>query len=294
VRLERGGCAVTVLSAAIIARNEEACIERCLKSLAGFDEIVVVDTGSTDATVEIAARYATVYTDYVWADDFAEARNVSLSRCNGDWILVIDCDEYLPGGMVEQIRALLEGDPGGPVDAFRMRIVWDEVHSHTAPRLYRSGLRFAGKVHEAITCVHVDSGLWLRYTASPTHVVDPDRNLRILLADHEDSRSLFYLAHEYQDRGKFAEALFWYERYLKVGTWRYELADANMSAAKCLWWLNRGDEARQHCLQAILGNPNFKEALWWMAEMSWEKERAVWAKFAEVADNSDVLFVRTV
>jgi tetratricopeptide (TPR) repeat protein len=131
-----------------------------------------------------------------------------------------------------------------------------------------------------------------KYDKSPAHELDPDRNLRILLSDTDNPRSQFYLANEYYDRGQIDKALEWYLEYLKHGTWRYEIADANLRVARCLWSLQRGDEARDYCLQAILGNPNFKEALLLMAEMSWEKEAAAWRRYAETATNEDVIFIR--
>ena len=82
------------ISVCMIAKNEEKNIENCLKSLRKFDwEIVVVDTGSTDRTVEIASRYADKVLHYTWTQDFAAARNFSIEQASHDFILVIDCDE---------------------------------------------------------------------------------------------------------------------------------------------------------------------------------------------------------
>lgn len=278
------------LHACIIAKNEEAMIERCLKSLGGVDEIVVVDTGSTDNTVKIAKKYATVYTDYEWSDDFAEARNHALSKSTGDFNICIDADEYLPKGMISKIKAELEtiGDYTG----LNVKLQWDDTHSHTVPRIIKKGVTYTGSIHEYATCHAKPSDLWWTYEKSPSHDVDPDRNLRMLLADKTNPRSMFYLAHEYQDRLNWEGAIVWYNKYLELGTWRYEKADAHLSKARCLWNVARGEMARQACLQAILLNPNFKEAYLLMAEMSWEKERVVWGRLATVATNEDVLFIR--
>ena len=83
------------VSACIIAKNEELFIEKCLKSIINVvDEIIVLDTGSEDRTIELAEKYAKVYT-YEWKDDFAKARNESMSYANGEWIFIIDADEEL-------------------------------------------------------------------------------------------------------------------------------------------------------------------------------------------------------
>src|SRR5579883_1951392 len=82
------------LSAAIIVKNEERHLPECLSSLAGLvDEIVIVDTGSTDRTREIAASAGARIFDFPWMGDFSAARNHALNQVRGDWTLYIDADE---------------------------------------------------------------------------------------------------------------------------------------------------------------------------------------------------------
>ena len=93
------------LSVCIIAKNEESRIEQCLSSIkpCGF-EIVVVDTGSTDRTKEIAGRYADKVLDFPWCDDFSAARNFSLREASNNWIFMIDCDETIKEIDVEELN----------------------------------------------------------------------------------------------------------------------------------------------------------------------------------------------
>lgn len=93
------------ISVCIIAKNEESRIERCLASIkpCGF-EIVVVDTGSTDRTKEIAAKYADKVLDFQWCDDFSAARNFSLQEASNNWIFMIDCDETIKEIDVEELN----------------------------------------------------------------------------------------------------------------------------------------------------------------------------------------------
>ncbi|WP_233476275.1 glycosyltransferase family 2 protein [Paenibacillus sonchi] len=80
----------------MIVKDEEALLSRCLESVKGIaDEIIIVDTGSTDRTKQIAENYGAKIYDYVWSNDFAAARNESLRHAAGKWILVLDADEYL-------------------------------------------------------------------------------------------------------------------------------------------------------------------------------------------------------
>ncbi len=84
------------LSLCMIVRNEENSLPQCLKSVKPIvDEIIIVDTGSTDSTKEIAQIFGANLFEYEWDDDFAGARNFSLSRANGKWILILDADEAL-------------------------------------------------------------------------------------------------------------------------------------------------------------------------------------------------------
>ena len=100
------------ISVCIIAKNEELNIENCLKLLRAYDwEIIVVDTGSTDRTKEIAGRYADKVLDYTWRDDFAAARNYSIGQASHDTILVIDSDEYLTEVDVEAMQRLASQNP---------------------------------------------------------------------------------------------------------------------------------------------------------------------------------------
>ncbi len=84
------------VSLCMIARNESRLLARCLESVRGVvDEIIVVDTGSTDATPQVAAAYGARVVHEVWRNDFARARNRSLEEAHSDWILVLDADEEL-------------------------------------------------------------------------------------------------------------------------------------------------------------------------------------------------------
>jgi glycosyltransferase involved in cell wall biosynthesis len=106
------------LSVAIITKNEEANLPRTLASVQFADQIVVLDSGSTDRTMEIArAANATVYQE-PWAG-FASAKNSAIAKCTGTWVLSLDADEELTLELQTEIRALLRSDP--PMDAYFIR-----------------------------------------------------------------------------------------------------------------------------------------------------------------------------
>ncbi len=97
------------LSLAMIVRNEEAFLAHSLASVRDLvDELIVVDTGSTDRSPEIAASFGARVHSHPWADDFSAARNESLRHCTGDWVLVLDADEAIDPLDHPQIRQILE------------------------------------------------------------------------------------------------------------------------------------------------------------------------------------------
>lgn len=290
------------ISAVLIAKNEESCIEKCLALLVGFDEIIVCDTGSTDRTVELAKGFTDkVFEDYKWEDSFAKARNHALSKATGDWVLSIDADEVLKSSVEEVRAAAAASDEKG----FKVAMVkltgagTDNTHRFT--RLFKrcEDVFWKGAAHNYLSVAQDNPvEVEIEYGYSEAHKLDPDRTLRILEKACTDEpelvREKYYLAREYWYRKRYDKALDWYQSYLKIATWAPEKADALLMTARCLWQLQRGPEARAACLQAIGINPEFQEALYFMAEMHFSPWKESWEKIAAAADNSNVLFIRKV
>jgi glycosyltransferase involved in cell wall biosynthesis len=141
-----------LLSAALIVRDEARVLDGCLASIEDIvDEIVLVDTGSQDDSVEIALDHGARVIHHEWSGDFAEARNVGLDAARGEWILYIDADERLTGANRDSVQELLRG---AREVAFRLLLRPD---SHSTPyrehRLWRNDprIRFAGRIHEKVT-----------------------------------------------------------------------------------------------------------------------------------------------
>lgn len=97
------------ISLCMIVKNEEKVLARCLDSIADLmDEIIIVDTGSTDSTKEIAARYTDQIYDFEWVEDFSAARNFSFSKATRDYIYAADADEVLDEENRQRFRELKE------------------------------------------------------------------------------------------------------------------------------------------------------------------------------------------
>lgn len=141
------------LSVCLIARNEERFLDGCLKSVRGLaDQIVLVDTGSTDRTVDIARSHGAEVHFRAWDDDFSAARNAALLHARGDWVLILDADEEVSPAHHQALRAMLERPN---VIAYRLPLVdvgreGDGVSQ--VPRLFRNAPRqfYVSRVHEQV------------------------------------------------------------------------------------------------------------------------------------------------
>lgn len=143
--------AAPILSATLIVRDEERVLGACLESLGPLvDEIIVVDTGSTDRSAELAAEHGAKVFQFAWCDDFSAARNFAIEQASCPWFLYIDADERVRDGDHGAIRAIL-----GASGAIAARIRFYPRTGYTAYREYRlyrrdPRLRFEGVVHESI------------------------------------------------------------------------------------------------------------------------------------------------
>ncbi|MBM2815616.1 MAG: hypothetical protein HW421_2378 [Ignavibacteria bacterium] len=152
-----------LLSLCMIVKNEEKQLPDCLESVRGVaDEIIIVDTGSTDSTKQIAQRYGAKIFNFPWIDDFAAARNESIRHATGEWLLYLDADERLSIQSREKLRNLLLNagkDIGGyicTIESPHLQLDGSsEMHRGGYPRIFRNygypNIIFKGRVHEQIT-----------------------------------------------------------------------------------------------------------------------------------------------
>ena len=129
-RIETSLSSRPTVSLCMIAKNEEAHLARCLQSVYELtDELIVVDTGSSDRTREIAHIFRAHVYEHTWVDDFSEARNVSLAKASGDWIFVLDADEVISESDHFKFRELLKrGDKRPVVYQFDSRNYCNEIN----------------------------------------------------------------------------------------------------------------------------------------------------------------------
>ena len=153
----------------MIVKNEEINLTRCLASIKGFvDEIIIVDTGSTDLTLKIAEDNGAVVIPFLWQDDFSAARNASLEAASGDWILFLDADEALEPESGQILRQVIAGEEEGFFIKI-INLIGSEGSMESSPdlvfRLFRNkpDYRFRGAIHEQIVDVILEKNGQARF-----------------------------------------------------------------------------------------------------------------------------------
>lgn len=173
------------VSLVMIVKNEESTLRRCLKSASNFvDEIIVVDTGSTDQTKVIASEFDTKIFDYEWKNDFGAARNFALEKSTCDWSFVLDADEYISNDCAIAIRTFINQSPAigkiKRVDEFMSKDGVNYELSYIS-RLFPSNCRYSGRIHEQVESdlprVRVD--IEIQHDGY-LHQLKTDRNIPIL------------------------------------------------------------------------------------------------------------------
>ena len=301
------------ISASLIIKNEEKMLPKCLKSIKGVDEIIVVDTGSDDKSIEIAEKAgAKVYTDYKWSDNFAEARNESKKHCTGDWLLIIDGDEVLET-TIPTIREFLYKPFMKEREAIMFYVnTGMEVNEQIRMFRNRQDIDWIGAAHN-LPYVRTQQGyqrmseiqpstFTIKANYSPNHELDPDRTLRIMtkeimkgvqaIGHHQYTRYLYYIAREHMNRRDTFKVVWFLEKYVKMAPPTNELADAWFLLATCYVDLGELEEAVDACLKTVKYLPTFKAAYALLHNLSSSDYKRFWEKMYHMADNKGVLFTR--
>ncbi len=146
------------ISLCMIVKDEEKVIERCLQSVQHIvDEIIVVDTGSVDNTIDIVKRYTDSIHHFEWTNNFADARNFAASKANGQYILVLDADEFVYSDNLKEVIEVIKSDEL-EVDAYEVTIYnflgrgGEQVAQHHSLRVYKnnSTIEFTRSIHEQL------------------------------------------------------------------------------------------------------------------------------------------------
>jgi tetratricopeptide (TPR) repeat protein len=284
------------ISACLIVKNEQESLPRCLESIADImDEIVVVDTGSSDRTIEIAEEFGCRVFRYTWTGDFSAARNESIKHAANDWLFIIDADEELPGGESEKLRAIISKTKADIVsltvynkspESGRVSSILPSV------RLFRRqlGLRYEGIVHNRLTLpanipvMRSDLSLYhYGYDLSQEKLREKRERSRALLemqleTNPDDVFANFNMAqlliglHGTAGRHTCEQIIDHAGRVIghadpgQTGQAGYRLM-AHHQMAVALSALSQYEEARQHCLEALAEKEDYLDALLTLANI---------------------------
>ncbi|MFS0556868.1 glycosyltransferase [Brevibacillus sp. 179-C9.3 HS] len=252
------------ISLCMIVRDEEESIGRCLSTVCDLvDEIIIVDTGSTDRTKEIALTYGAKLFDFTWEDDFSAARNYAFAQAKMTYIFWLDADDVLLEADRQGLAALKAMDPFD-YDSVSMpyQLKVDErgepVHSLRRNRLVRRTSNFIwhGAVHEflAVTGKILHSEIAITHQKLKPYT---DQNLQIYLKRKEkgdvfDPRDQFYFANELFDHARYEEAALQYELFLDEGLgWIEDQILACSKQAECYAYLKQPEKQIQSLTRAL-------------------------------------------
>lgn len=218
-------CKISI-SLCMIVKNEEESLDKCLASVAQIaDEIIIVDTGSTDRTKEIASKYTDLIYDYTWKDDFSAARNFAFDKATKDYILWLDADDYIENGDREKFIRL-KNNFETSIDSVTMKYIisrdengnplFYSVRNRLVKRV--NNFRWYGKVHEYLEVYGniYDSDISIVHNKVKQTF---DRNIQIYeemlkKGDIFTPRDLFYYANELCDHKRYNEAIEYYNRFI--------------------------------------------------------------------------------
>ncbi|HOI28377.1 MAG TPA: glycosyltransferase family 2 protein [Melioribacteraceae bacterium] len=218
------------LTLSMIVKNEEKYLEGCLQSVTGIvDEIVIVDTGSADRTIEVAKKFGASVFHFKWVNDFSAARNFALSKSNGDWILYLDADERLMPESRNELLDIIKSSGRSGYNCIVKSLDSENGRDNqmTYVRLFKNSgeIRFKGSVHEQILpslldCDYriLDSSILIEHIGYNICLEGKRdkalRNLELLLKEYESVQTpytAFQLALTFEILDNYSEAKKYFE-----------------------------------------------------------------------------------
>ena len=266
----------TKICLCMIVKNEEAVLARCLESVRGaVDEIVVVDTGSTDRTKEIAAEFGARVYEHAWQNSFSEARNYALKFVNSEWVLQLDADEQLEKEDIKDLRRVVQSDQ---YHAVFLSILNFQPQGRTQlyyPRLFRRGkAHYEGIVHNQLHYVGKPLLSNIRiyhygYNLSPEKMAAKwERSTKLLEQQIEenpqDEFAWYNLIRMYRNRRRFDLAARQGKRVLKELSFEGKESLYLMIAydtASSFLELGEYREAESYCQRALERDPDYIDVI---------------------------------
>lgn len=271
------------ISLCMIVKNEEAVLSRCLKSCKNiFDEIIIVDTGSSDNTKNIAKQFTNKVYDFFWQDDFSLARNFSFSKATCDYIMWLDADDVIPAKSVKKLLELKEQLSTKNYDVIMAKydISFDANgkpnFSYFRERILKKSCNFTWQdpVHEVI----IPSGNIFYSNISIEHRKigqnkKSNRNLKIyenLLKKgiKLNARQMYYYSRELMFNRKYKKAIISFNKFLKMpNIWTENAISACIDLSNCYLQLSDNNNAKLNLIRSFYYDIPRAEALCKLADI---------------------------
>ena len=290
------------LSVCLIVKNEQEVLERCLACVSSFaDEIVVVDTGSTDKTVEIAEKFTDKVYFFKWCDDFSAARNYAFDMASCDLMMWLDADDYITEENRVKINELKNSFDGYDMAVLPYAAAFDgdkPTFIYNRERIFRrgAGYRFTGEVHEAVVprgnVYYSDAVICHRKEKEN----EPLRNLRILQGKISagmelDGREKFYYGRELLFNRMYREAIAVLEDFLNGDGWFVNKAEACINLHQAYGVIGEEDKALSSLLKSLTIVPPNSQVCCILGEYFFDRgeyaSSVYWYEAALKADNGE-------
>lgn len=254
------------LSLCMIVKNEQDTLDTCLSSVKeAVDEIIIVDTGSTDTTKNIAYRYTDKVYDFAWEDDFAAARNFAFSKASSDYIIWLDADDYISPENLEKLLNLKNKVLNGKIKqiAANYDVAFDEngnpALTYKRERIFlrKANMQWIGAVHEVIPLLA--DAYYSDFTVihKKVHPTPKGRNLAIyekLIRSGAklDARQQFYYARELYYNAEYEKAAEKFNKFLlNPDGWLENKISACLDLSRCYAKLNDKETAISSLLKSF-------------------------------------------
>ncbi len=319
------------LQASMILRNEEEMLPRALDSLKGIDSIMICDTGSSDKSFDIYKQYQAKSYNLEWfkysrfntedhIKDFSHARNECKEKCTGDWLFILDGDEYCNFD-IKKVKDMVNSGWVGDYDVLRADVQTtisvpesdNIIETSSQPRIFRNkdDIWYYSAYHNTLmmwpegrdkmpayftSTNYYKTSFLVIADNSPNHKKHPNRTLDILTdalkKNPGDARAMYYLAQEWTNRREPIKALFYLKSYTDIAPPSTESAEAWFLIATIYIDLGMLGKASEAALKSVFILPSYKQAWELIHGLSTEMFKPYWKKMLDGADNEHLMIVR--
>jgi len=312
------------LEASMIIKNEQEMLPRALECMKGIDNITIIDTGSSDKTIDIYKEYQDKGYPLDWYEysefntepyslkSFSHARNESKRKCmTGDWLFILDGDEWFDFD-IQMIKNMINSEWTDKFDVLSINVKTDQEETtqprvfrnndtiwygddfHNALRFWQNGLKGQAQLFDPKKFYKTSLKIIAEY--SPAHKKEPDRTLkmiqRTLKANPYDTRALYYISREWLQRKEPLKALYYLQTYVEVAQPTNEAAEAYFLISTIYADMQIWHKAAKNALMAVGILPSFKQAWQMIHAISHPSLKHYWEPMLKKADNQNVMFVR--